>query len=89
MGQSFEADQLPDPAHAAVSIASAAAALGNSAITGDAVVKVDATGATPAAVSSGAIDIDAPIPSPVPASGLTFDLPSPAGTDRALHRHRR
>ena len=61
-------------------IVSAAAALGNSAITGTAVVKVDATGATPASLSAGTVSIDAPIPSPVPAAGLTLDLPSPPGT---------
>jgi hypothetical protein len=62
------------------SIVAAAAALGNSAITGDAVVKVDADGATPASLSSGPITINAPIPSPVPSSGLTLNLPSPPGT---------
>jgi hypothetical protein len=79
-GQSFEATNFQTQLLLPSSIAAAAAALGNSAITGDAMVKVDAAGATPAAVSSGPIPIDVPIPSPVPASGLEFDLPSPAGT---------
>ncbi|HEY5026604.1 MAG TPA: hypothetical protein VII76_16635, partial [Acidimicrobiales bacterium] len=47
-------------------IVSAAAALGNSAITGSATLKVDATGATPASLAAPPITINAPIPSPVP-----------------------
>ena len=62
------------------SIVSAAAALGNSAITGTATLKVDATGATPATVTAPSITINAPIPSPVPATGLSLVLPSTAGT---------
>ncbi len=62
------------------SIVSAAQALGNSAIAGTATLKVDATGATPANIPSGSIPINAPIPSPVPASGLTLNLPSTPGT---------
>jgi len=57
-------------------IVTAAAALGNSAIVGTAAAKVDTTGATPASMSSGALTIDAPIPSPVPPNGLVLDLPS-------------
>jgi len=62
------------------SIASAAAALGNSAITGTAVLKVDATGATPASVSAGSLPINAPLPSPVPAAGIVLNLPAAPGT---------
>ncbi len=80
VGQSFEATNFQTQLNLPASITSAAAALGNSAIMGDAVVKVDASGATPASVSSGPIDINAPIPSPVPTSGLALDLPSPPGT---------
>ena len=62
------------------SIASAAQALGNSSISGTAVTKVDATGATPASVSSGNLTISAPLPSPIPTTGITLNLPSPAST---------
>jgi hypothetical protein len=58
------------------SIVSAASALGNSSITGSATLKVDATGATPAVLAAPPISINAPIPSPVPASGLTLNLPA-------------
>lgn len=62
------------------SIVGAAAALGNSSITGSATLKVDATGATPASLAAPPITISAPIPSPVPASGLTLNLPATPGT---------
>jgi hypothetical protein len=61
-------------------IVSAAAALGNSAIQGSATLKVDATGATPASVAAPSVTIDSPIPSPVPATGLSLVLPSTPGT---------
>ncbi len=62
------------------SIVGAAAALGNSSIAGSATLKVDATGATPASVAAPPITINAPIPSPVPATGLSLTLPSTPGT---------
>ncbi len=80
VGQQFEATNFQTNLNLPSSIVSAAAALGNSAIEGDAVVKVDATGADPATVSSGALDINAPIPSPVPRSGLALAVPSPPGS---------
>ena len=79
-GQQFQATNFQTNLNLPSSIVSAAAALGNSAIVGDAVVNVDATGADPATVSSGALDINVPIPSPVPSSGLALDVPSPPGT---------
>ncbi len=80
IGQQFEATNFQTNLTIPSSIVSAAAALGNSAIVGDAVIRVDATGADPATVSSGPLDIDAPIPSPVPASGLALAVPSSPGT---------
>jgi hypothetical protein len=62
------------------SIASAAAALGNTAITGTATGSVDAVGATPAQISTGAMNIDVPLPSPIPPTGVSLTLPTPAGT---------
>jgi hypothetical protein len=61
-------------------IASAAQALGNSAITGTATLKVDATGATPASVTAPPVTINAPLPSPIPATGITLALPATPGT---------
>jgi len=79
-GQQFSLTNYQSVVSLPSSIVSAAAALGNSAIVGTAVLKVDATGATPAAVSAGNLPINAPIPSPVPAAGLTLNLPSAPGT---------
>ncbi|HUA95639.1 MAG TPA: hypothetical protein VMB82_08935, partial [Acidimicrobiales bacterium] len=61
-------------------IVSAAAALGNSAITGTATVGVDATGASPSTISAGTLTINSPIPSPVPSSGLQLSLPTTPAT---------
>jgi hypothetical protein len=61
-------------------IVTAAAALGNSAILGSATAAVDVTGATPATLSTGSMNIDAPIPSPVPPEGLALDLPTAPST---------
>jgi hypothetical protein len=79
-GQSFQASDFQTQVTLPSSIASAAAALGNTAIAGTAVVKVDGTGVTPATVSSGAIDINVPLPSPVPATGIVLSLPATPGT---------
>jgi hypothetical protein len=62
------------------SIAAAAQALGNSSISGTAVTKVDATGATPASISSGNLTISAPLPSPIPTTGITLNLPATPAT---------
>ena len=57
------------------SLAQAAAALG-STLTGSATAKVDASGATPASTPVGPFEFNVPIPSPVPASGITLALPA-------------
>jgi hypothetical protein len=76
-GQQFNLTNYSSTVVIPASIASAAAALGNSAITGTAVTKIDATGATPASIPSGNLVINSPLPSPVPAAGITLNLPSP------------
>jgi len=80
VGQQFSLTNYQSVVALPSSIVSAAAALGNSAITGTANLKVDATGATPASVAAPLITIDAPIPSPVPTTGLSLNLPSTPGT---------
>ena len=79
-GQQFNVTNFQSDVSLPNSIASAAAALGNSAITGTAGIKVDATGATPAQVASPTVQINTPIPSPVPATGLALVLPTTPGT---------
>ena len=63
---------LPFPA----SIASAAQALGNSALVGTARTGIGATGATPQTMTVGPLDINVPIPRRVPNSGVVLSLPS-------------
>ncbi|HYA67476.1 MAG TPA: hypothetical protein VED63_01975 [Acidimicrobiales bacterium] len=62
------------------SIASAAAALGNTALIGTATGSVDAIGATPAQISTGSMDFDVALPSPIPEGGVTLTVPSTVGT---------
>jgi hypothetical protein len=61
-------------------LAQAMAVLGNTAIVGTATTAIDASGATPAALSSGAMSFDVPIPKSVPAAGVIVELPSQAAT---------
>jgi len=61
-------------------IVTAAAALGNSAIQGTATAEIDAAGATPAEVSTGVMNLDVPIPSPVPPGGLSVAVPAAPAT---------
>ena len=62
------------------SIASAAAALGNTSIEGQATVKLVAVGASPAMLSTPDLSFSVPLPSPIPASGVSLELPSPSAT---------
>ncbi|HTZ09180.1 MAG TPA: hypothetical protein VMB72_08910 [Acidimicrobiales bacterium] len=74
-GQTFSLSGYQTTVNLPQSLAQAAAALG-STLTGSASAKVDASGATPAATPVGPFDFNVPIPSPVPASGITLKLPS-------------
>jgi len=61
-------------------IVSAALVLGNAVIRGTAQTKVEATGATPTQMASGAVSFSLPIPSPVPPGGLVINLPAAPST---------
>jgi len=61
-------------------IVQASQALGNTAVMGSASSTVDATGATPASISSGTISFSVSIPSPIPSNGLTLELPASASS---------
>ncbi|MGA2521766.1 MAG: hypothetical protein ABSG81_13245 [Acidimicrobiales bacterium] len=80
LGQAFNLTDYQSTVALPAQIVTAAAALGNSAIAGSATTGVDATGASPATTADGPFDIDAPIPSPVPSTGLSLTLPSVAST---------
>jgi|SRR5579872_4142730 len=75
-GQQFNVTNFQVTVNLPTNIVNAAQALGNSSITGSATSTVDATGATPAKVNSPSLPINAPIPSPIPANGLTLQLPT-------------
>jgi hypothetical protein len=79
-GQTFSLTGYQTTVTLPSAIVSAAAALGNSAIVGTASTTVDVIGATPATTPVGPIDINAPIPSPVPGNGLELALPSTPDT---------
>ena len=79
-GQQFQLDGYQSVVPLPSSIVSAAAALGNVAINGNATATVDAAGATPATTPEGPLDFSVPIPTPVPSSGLTFAVPTKAMT---------
>ncbi|MDR3650602.1 MAG: IPT/TIG domain-containing protein [Acidimicrobiales bacterium] len=75
VGQSFSVTSYQTVVNLPSSIVSAAAALGNSSISGSATAQVDASGATPGHIAVGPLDISLPIPSPVPAAGVPLSLP--------------
>jgi hypothetical protein len=79
-GQQFNLTNYQVQVNVPQSLVAAAAALGNTAIAGTAVAQVDATGATPASIPSGTLQINYPIPSPVPPNGLQLALPTPPST---------
>ncbi len=79
-GETFDVTNYQTIVDIPATLATAAAALGNTALAGSATTKLDVFGATPESLSSGTIDFSAPIPSPVPADGIALHLPSPPGT---------
>lgn len=82
-GQQFSVTNFQVQANVPSSLASAAQALGNTSISGNAVVQLDATGATPGTLKSSALNFSEPLPpsgQSVPASGIALNVPSPAGS---------
>jgi hypothetical protein len=57
-------------------IAAAALALGNTDLPGTLSSVIDAQGASPSSISAGTVHFDAPIPSPVPESGMVISVPA-------------
>jgi hypothetical protein len=79
-GEQFSVTDYQTTLTIPASIASAAAALGNTALAGTVTGSVDAIGATPAQISTGTMDFDVALPSPIPEGGVTLTIPLPAGT---------
>jgi hypothetical protein len=78
-GGTFNLTNYQTVAKISGALANAAAAFG-STLAGSATVQVDATGATPANIAPPTANFSSPIPSPVPASGIVLNIPSPPGT---------
>ena len=75
-GQSFDVTGYQTAVNLPASIVSAASALGNTDITGDAKATLDVTGASPSTLSTGPLAFDFAIPSPIPSTGSTLDVPA-------------
>ncbi len=78
-GQSFSLTGYQTVVNLPSSLAGAAAALQPN-LEGSATAQIDASGATPASTPQGPLDFNVPIPSPVPAAGVSLSLPSTAAT---------
>jgi len=79
-GQSFNVTGYQTTVTIPPTIASAATALGNTSFNGSASTTLDASGATPSSISTGTMDFDVPIPTPVPTDGVTLVVPSSPST---------
>jgi hypothetical protein len=77
-GDSFTVSGYQTTVNLPSAIASAAQALGNTAISGSASARLVASGATPSTLEAGPFDFNVPLPTPIPASGVTLSIPSPA-----------
>ena len=89
----IQRDELPVPGPVAGHDRAAAAAIGNTSLTGTATGTTDALGASPASIPTGPLTFDVPIPSPVPPSGVPHRAVfshhgRPLHGDEQLHRHR-
>jgi len=71
-GQQFQVTGYQAQLTLPAAVVSAAAALGNTSITGSATTTLDAVGATPASAPSGTLSFAVPIPNPVPSSGVVL-----------------
>lgn len=82
-GQQFTLGNFQVQANIPASLATAAQALGNTAVSGNATVTVDVSGATPASVSSGSLSFNSPLPpsgTQVPSSGISLSVPPSPGS---------
>lgn len=75
-GQQFNVTNYQITVNLPNQLASAAQSLGNPSITGTAQSQLDVTGATPATMSTGTLNIDVPLPATIPPDGLSMDIPA-------------
>jgi len=79
-GQQFNLTGFQTQEQLPADVARDAAAAGLTSLTGTVTTTIDATGATPSSMSTGALPFDIPIPNPIPASGMTLTIPSTPAT---------
>jgi hypothetical protein len=79
-GQQFDVQGMQEQVTVPASIVEAAAAIGNTSITGSISATIDAAGASPATMGTGTDAFDVTIPNPVPPAGLTITVPAPSVT---------
>ena len=79
-GQQFSLQGVQEQVTVPASIVQAAAAIGNTSLTGSISATIDATGASPSSTGTGANAFSVPIPDPVPSTGLVITAPSPPVT---------
>ena len=76
VGQSFNLTGFQTQEQLPAAIAQSAEATGLTSLTGSLTTTIDATGATPASLSSGTVNFTIPLPNPVPPTGVTVSIPS-------------
>ena len=79
-GSTFQVTNYQTTVTLPAGIVSAAAALGNTSIAGQAVTQLDATGATPATLKGSPISFNLAIPNPPPTAGLPLQIPASPGS---------
>ena len=77
VGDQFSVTNYQTSVNLPAQLASAAASLGNTDISGQATTQLDASGATPSTLSSGTLNFDVALPNPIPDAGLSLLIPSP------------
>ncbi len=76
-GQQFNLTGGQMQAQLPFSVVQQISAIGLTSIVGTISTTIDATGATPSSIPTGAVAFDVAIPNPIPSTGVTIDVPSP------------
>ncbi|HLX88086.1 MAG TPA: hypothetical protein VKR22_06480 [Acidimicrobiales bacterium] len=79
-GGQFSVSNYQTTVNLPAAIVTAAQALGNTSIAGQAITTLDATGATPAQLKGQPISFNLAIPSTIPSTGLALTIPATPGT---------
>jgi hypothetical protein len=77
-GQQFSLDGFQAQIPLSSDVVNDAQAIGNTSLSGTTQSTIEVSGATPASMPTGPMTFDAPIPNPVPSSGVTISVPTSA-----------